>query len=207
MHLVPRSALIATPLAATLVLAMTVSAAAQVATLTGPDETQAPGEVEAAILLEDRDEAMLAFAQCMRDHGIDMDDPVVDSSGRGRIFGGGPGTDGPAFDLGSEEFMTASKACAPILEAARPEIDPEAEQERLEQQLQLAQCIRDSGYPEYPDPAIGTDGRLERVGGRGVDDIGIDLRSEAFREVMDVCRDRLGIEQAGFGPGRGPGGD
>lgn len=200
------AALIATSLAVALTLALTVGAQAQVASLAGPDETPAPEEVAAAVAYEDRDEAMLAYAQCMRDNGIEVDDPVIGSDGRGRIFGGGPGTDGPAFDFGSEDFLSASEACAPILEAARPEIDPEAEQERLEQQLQLAQCIRDNGYPEYPDPAIGTGGRLERAGFGEMDDIGIDFRSEEFRQILDSCRDELGFEQPGFGPGRGLGG-
>ena len=47
--------------------------------------------------------------------------------------------------------------------------------ERLEEQLLLAQCIRDNGFEQYPDPAIGTDGRLERLRGQEFNDLGIDL--------------------------------
>jgi hypothetical protein len=205
-----RPALAAAPVAAALSLALTVGTAAQVASLVGPEETPAPEQAETIIEYADRDEALLAYAQCMRDNGIDMDDPDT-SGGRPGFFRGGAGDgDGGELDFLSEDFQAAQEACGDTLAAARPEVDPEAEQERLEEQLQLAQCIRDSGYPEYPDPAIGTDGRLERTRGQGFADIGIDPRSPEFQEVMGTCRDQLGMDESGFGPGglgRGPGGN
>jgi hypothetical protein len=198
MNPIPRPALSAVSLAATLTLVMTAGAAAQVASLVSPDETPEPETTEAVLQFEDQNEAILAYAQCLRDNGIDVDDPQAGSVGARGIFGGGR----------SEEFIAASEACNPILEASRPEIDPEAEQERLEQQLALAQCIRDQGFEEYPDPAIGSDGRLERVRGREAQDIGIDFRSSEFQEAMGICRDEMGLEDGpgfGGGPGRGPG--
>ena len=115
--------------------------------------------------------------------------------------GGGPG----AIDRFGEDFQVAQQACADILEAARPEVDPAQQQEILEQQLLLAQCFRDNGYPEYPDPTVGADGRIER-GGPAFAALGIDRRSEAFQDTRITCSDQLGIE-GGFGPGgRGFGG-
>lgn len=204
MSTIPRSALTAVPAALALTLAMALGAAAQVASLASPDETEAPDEAADAVLIEDREEAMLAYAQCMRDHGIDMDDPTLGEGGVGRAFGLG-GNGQRQIDRFGEDFQVAQEACVSYLEAARPEIDPAAEQERLEEQLLLAQCIRDAGYPEYPDPAIGTDGRLQRVRGDAMQEIGIDRRSPEFQAVMGACRDEIGIE--GFGPGGagGPG--
>ena len=210
MNRIPRPALAAAPFAVVLTLAMTVGAAAQVASLASPDESPDPETTEAVVEFEDRGEAMLEFAQCLRDNGIDVDDPQDGAGGMRAIIGSGPGSDGPTVDRRSEEFMAASDACSMYLEAARPEIDPEAEQERLEEQLALAQCIRDNGYPEYPDPAIGADGRLERAGGRDMQTIGIDRRSPDFQEVIGACRDGLGLEQGRFGlggPGAGDGGN
>lgn len=209
MNLLTRPALTATPIAVALSLTLAVGASAQVASLAGPDEepTPAPEGEMIELEFEDREEAMLAYAQCMRDNDIDMDDPVAGADGRGRIFGGGPGSDGPRIDRRSEEFLLANEVCGAILEASRPEIDPEAEQERLEEQLVLAECIRQNGYPEYPDPAIGADGRLERVRGLEMQEIGIDRRSPQFQEAMTTCRDEIGMEESGpgggFGPGRG----
>ena len=204
MRTIPRPALSAMPVAVALTLALTATATAQVASLVSPDETAVPEEAVDSVLIEDREEAMLAYAQCMRDHGIEMDDPTLAEGGGQRSFRLGGGGQ-RQIDRFGEDFRVAQEACVSYIEAARPEIDPEAEQERLEEQLLLAQCIRDSGYPEYPDPVIGTDGRLQRAGGQDLQALGIDRRSEEFRELMAACRDEMGIE--GFGPGGagGPG--
>ena len=64
-------------------------------------------------LTAEEKDAMLGFAQCMRDNGIDMPDPVFEGGGMVSI-GGGPGTEGclgPAWDRCSEEFQAASEAC------------------------------------------------------------------------------------------------
>jgi len=191
-----------TPIAVALTLAMTVGASAQVASLVSPDESPIPdSETTDAILIEDRAEALLQFAQCMRDNGyLQYPDPSIGSDGRLERLGGRDMRD-IDIDPRSEEFRLANEACVVLLEAARPEVDLAAEQERLEEQLLLAQCIRDAGYPQYPDPSIGSDGRLERVGGRGIRDIGIDQRSEEFRGAMTTCQNEIGLEESRRGSG------
>ena len=207
MSLVPRTILSAMPLAVGLTFVMAVGAAAQVATLVSPEETAEPDAVEEVLEFEDRNEAILAYAQCLRDNGIDVDDPQAGSAGARAIFGGGPGGQDGGIDRRSDEFITANEACGSILEASRPEIDPAAEQERLEEQLALAQCIRDQGFEAYPDPVIGADGRLERVRGLEMADTGIDRRSPEFQEALSICRDEMGLEGGpGFGGAFGPGG-
>ena len=203
MNVAPRRALSAMPVALALTLAVSVGASAQVATLVSPDESPDPETAEVVLEFEDVNEAMLAYAQCLRDNGIDVDDPEAGATGGRAIFGGGPGTDGPTIDRRSEEFIAANESCGEILEASRPEVDPEAEQERLEEQLALAQCIRDQGFEDYPDPAIGSDGRLERVRGQEMTEMGIDRRSPEFQEAIGACREEMGLED---GPGFGPGG-
>ena len=66
----------------------------------------------------DRQQAMLDFAKCMREHGIDIPDPQFGDGGRVTIgLGGGPGgedgpsTDGPAFDPDDAKFQEAQEAC------------------------------------------------------------------------------------------------
>ena len=212
MNLFPRSALGATPVALALTLAISVGASAQVATLVSPDESPEPEAVEAVLEFEDQSDALLAFAECMRENGIDMDDPQAGGTGLRAFFGAGPGADGDGIDRRSEAFRSAQQACDMYLEASRPELDPEAEQERLETQLALAACIRENGFEQYPDPAVDANGRLQRAGGREFQDIGIDRRSEEFQAVIATCRDETGIEGGpglggGFGPGSGNGGD
>jgi hypothetical protein len=58
-----------------------------------------PGQIDP----EERD-AMVAFARCMREHGIDMPDPTGDGLVIRRDGDGGP-------DPSSEQFQEAEKAC------------------------------------------------------------------------------------------------
>ena len=60
---------------------------------------------------------MLAFAKCMRDHGIDMPDPQFGSGGNTVTIGGpddGSG-DGPKLDPESKAFQDAQTACGSLL--------------------------------------------------------------------------------------------
>jgi len=58
---------------------------------------------------------MLAFAKCMREHGVDMPDPQFGSGGNSVIIGGPVGADGsgdgPKFDPESKTFRDAQAAC------------------------------------------------------------------------------------------------
>ena len=152
MNLSSRTTLGAMPLALGLTLIMAVGATAQVASLVSPDETPAPDAVEAVLEFADRDEAILAYAQCLRDNGLDVDDPQAGAGGARAVLGGGPDAEGGGIDRRSEEFVAANESCGHLLEAARPEIDPEAEQERLEQQLDSGQIdIAKSCIAALPD--------------------------------------------------------
>jgi hypothetical protein len=77
----------------------------------------------------DPEAARLAFAECMRDHGIDMPDPET---------AGGPGGGAFAFgtrDGNAEEFEGALDACDHFLGQAvgeRQEMDPEMQDRMLE---------------------------------------------------------------------------
>ena len=86
------------------------------------------------------------------------------------------------------------EACGDILEAMRPDLDPAEEAERAEDQLALAQCMRDLGW-DFPDPETGTGF------GRRMLDSGLDFADPAFGEDITTCQSDLGLE----GP-PGPGG-
>lgn len=194
-----RSVLASTALVLSLMLIATSSVAAQgVATLRtpGPDAqaTEAPTE-EAA----EGQEAILAFAQCMRDEGIDFPDPQF---GVGGGFFGGRGDgdgDGPAFDFQGTEFRSALESCGSFLEALQPDLDPEQQAEQAEQGLAFAQCMRAEGI-DFPDPDPSGN-----FGFRGRADAPFDFGSDDFQAAFETCQTNEGF---GFGPGGGgPGGD
>jgi len=62
------------------------------------------------------EDALLAFAKCMREHGVDMPDPKFQQGG-GVFQMGGPG-----INADSSHFQEAQKACEPIMQKIRDKI-------------------------------------------------------------------------------------
>jgi hypothetical protein len=93
---------------------------------------------------------------------------------------GGLATIEGAVDSGAE--VTASEA-----------IDPEVAL------LELAACMRESGFPDFPDPVVDSDGNI-RLGFLGPAETGIDPRSDEFRAARESCGQTL--EGLALGPGR-----
>jgi hypothetical protein len=119
-------------------------------------------------------EAALDFAQCMREHGVDMPDP---SPGEGGIRLAAPpsGTDQAAF-------RRAEEACRKHLEKVRPpELSEEQQREFREQALKHARCMREHGI-DMPDPTFGEGGRVEqRLEGD------VDPNDPRFQEAQEEC--------------------
>lgn len=96
----------------------------------------------------------LQFVACMRQEGIaDMPDPVPgDTSGRSAVR--------YALDVmgkGSDDvFQTALDTCMSLLPAPEPAEPPSDDD--LAGYRRFAQCMRDNGVPEFPDP--GPDGSM-----------------------------------------------
>ncbi|HEX4812829.1 MAG TPA: hypothetical protein VFV66_08765 [Nonomuraea sp.] len=110
------------------------------------------------------------FAQCMREHGIPMDDPDAKGGGGIRLVD---------EDIDKEKLKRAAEACrghAPFMD--RKLGDPA----QIEQLRQFAQCMREHGV-DMPDPA--PDGGF---GGEIGDMIKRD--SPAFRKAVEACNDR-----------------
>jgi hypothetical protein len=140
----------------------------------------------------DPEAAQLAFAQCMRDHGIDMPDPETNGGGGGgavRIGGRGENR---------EEFEAAMEECSKFLEQAgnfRGEPDPEM----LDKMVEFAGCMREHGI-DMPDPnadggiMIQRNANGDTTNGSGAD---IDPESPEFQAAEEACRPILGDD---FGP-------
>lgn len=88
---------------------------------------------------KDRREAELKFAQCMREHGIDMPDPV---NGR--------------FDLkvkpgDQRKAEDAQKACGKFLQNVAPHLSEEQQAKMRQAALDYAKCMREHGI-DMADP-------------------------------------------------------
>lgn len=159
-----------------------------------------PGDTTATTTA-DAEAAMLAFAECMREQGIEMQDPQVGEDGNLRMprpVGAGEGTE--QFDR--DAMLAAREACAPYLEGAVQHFEQFDQTEIEDQMLSYAACMRENGY-DMPDP----DFSAESMGGgpgRGFfRNMEIDRSDPAFQAANEVCMD---VFTGGFLPGGGAGG-
>jgi hypothetical protein len=126
-------------------------------------------------------EAAVAFAECMRENGIDMADP--DSSGMVRIE--------PELQE-QAGFADAQRECSHLLSDAAPvDGDGGMPTDMREQMLELAQCMRDAGY-DFPDPDFSGGGAVIGIGEGGVDPSDPDVRA-----AMAQCQQQVGLPQPG----------
>jgi hypothetical protein len=170
---------------------------AQVASL---GENDAATTTTTSTTAEDPEEAMLAFARCMREHGIDVPDP--DSSGEVRIRGRASAAGkGRSSEAQNEKFEKAQKACGDLLEDARPA--PLSEEDRAAMQdamLAYARCMRGEGL-DFPDPDFSQGGRggftirAGRGGGPGPGDEEFEAADEKCRVELKPIEDRFGKPQ------------
>lgn len=112
-----------------------------------------------------RQDALIKYAQCMRQHGINMPDP----QGNGAIAAI-PGVD-PNDPVAAQKAQAASTACAKDLpNGGKPTAAD------LQKQLKFAQCMRQHGVNE-PDPS-------PNGGGQG---ISINLNDPATKTALHAC--------------------
>lgn len=151
------------------------------------------------------EEAMLAFTECLREQGLDVEDPSFDGQGGFGIAIGGPGGGEPGTRP-DEDTRAAMDACAPLMEGVRGQFEAIDPSEMEDQLLAFADCMRREGV-DWPDPdltAVGTPGEgSESVPRTGGPFGGVDISDPAVQAAMQACQSELGF---GFGTGRGPGG-
>jgi hypothetical protein len=138
----------------------------------------------------DPEDAARRFAQCMRDHGVDVPDP--DSGG------GGPQIQIRAS--ASTNVDSAVQACQQYMPSGK--MGASMSPEELERARQFAQCMRDHGVdiPD-PDPNGGGGIRIQKgtgSGGKG----GVSPDDPTFKAAMEACQDKLpGKNGRDGGPG------
>jgi hypothetical protein len=92
------------------------------------------------------EESAFKFAQCMRDHGVDMPDPKLDGAG-----GFGVTVNGEEQSLSKEQIDAAMEACRQYAPFGG-EGDRQPDAQAQENMLKFAQCMRDNGVESFPDP-------------------------------------------------------
>jgi hypothetical protein len=129
-------------------------------------------------------DAQLRYAQCMREHGVDVPDPVFEPGGGSLQIGPDP-EDIPG---GKSALNEAEQACQKHLDDIEPpELSEEEQEEFREASLANARCMREHGIENFPDPTFGEDGGAEIRIDRG----SIDPEDPDFREAEEACKDTL----------------
>ena len=96
----------------------------------------------------------VAYAQCMRSHGV-PEYPEPDSSGQLQKIGSGQ-----QVGVSDAQLSTASNACQSLWPYQA--LTPAQQQQELTDDLKFAQCMRSHGVPTLPDP-VATNGKVEFV--------------------------------------------
>jgi hypothetical protein len=169
------------------------------------------------------DEEVLDWVECMRDEGIDIPDPTRDRDGNlvlsgGFSAGGGAdrigddgdedsdGDNGP-LEVDPEDMEAATAVCGdpPDLGAGDADrMDPQAQQDAA---LEFAQCMRDEGIEDFPDPDFSDQGPGGDAGGddegpgndQGTDSGGrvlgpfgeIDMDDPEIAAAFEACQDLM----------------
>ena len=109
----------------------------------------------------------LKFARCIRSHGVsDFPDP----SNRGQLTI-------PRDDRNTPAFESARKACQSLMPGGAGGSQQKSDMSRA-QELQLAQCMRSHGVPNFPDP--------NASGGLSLN--GINPNSPAVKAALQKCQ-------------------
>jgi hypothetical protein len=140
----------------------------------------------------DSKQAALAYARCMRQHGIDMPDPKFDAQGRmAQQLPSGVGPDDP-------KFKATDQACKQYLPNGGEPPKPDPQLQR--QMVAFARCMRQHGI-NIPHPKPG--------GGIDVDGAaGVNPNDPKFKAAQQACQQyapKGGGGRVDSGP-QGPGG-
>jgi hypothetical protein len=142
------------------------------------------GDSAGAETAADRDKAMrdaqIAFARCMREHGIDMADPRPGQRGIQLAIPDG---------VTPAKAQAANDACKKYLDKIKPPELSEAQQKQArDAALAHARCMREHGI-DFPDPQFGANGeatiKIDKSSG-------IDPEDPKFQRAEKECRGKGG---------------
>lgn len=142
-------------------------------------------------------QARLAYAKCMRSHGVNVPDPSPNGGAAAGAGGPGAGAGGFRALRNSPNFQSASTACASYRAKAFGNITPAQRAQRQQQLVKFAECMRSHSI-DIPDPTTSTGG------GFGIfrQISSSERNSPAFQTALNACSSTLPARPgAGGGPG------
>lgn len=185
------------------------------------DDGEAASEGDAQ---EEAERALFDWVDCMREEGVDLPDPTRDEdgnlvvSGNGITIGGGDEggfsndeqeaeDDQPEDAVDPQTMDAASEVCGNPPAPPGEELSEEDLQAQQDAALEFADCMREQGIDDFPDPDFSDQGPggesqsagpgSEGGGGGGGPVIGgpfgqIDMGDPEMAAAFEACQDHLG---------------
>ena len=130
------------------------------------------------------EDSVLAFTACLRDEGLEVDDPAVDSEGN--LVAPSPhALAGKTLDMGA--LHSAFEVCNDHLDGVAFGMSTEDQSEREDELLAFAECMRENGY-DMPDPDFSNGGHT----GDGPFGDAIDTDDPLFAPAAASCQGIIG---------------
>lgn len=117
---------------------------------------------------------LIAYSHCMRSHGLPtFPDPTSTE-----------GIPKQRIPVGNPQFASAANACKRLMPAAGlgPRSSARPTRTRVEDAVAFARCIRNHGFPSFPDPT--TSGQITH---QMLANAGINLHQPAVLQAADAC--------------------
>jgi hypothetical protein len=131
----------------------------------------------------------VAYAQCMRDNGVPhFPDPNSDGE-----FALDVSPDKPDLDFNSPQFQAAQEVCKSL----EPRRSAEQQAEDLTARLRYAQCMRDQGISDFPDPPTGSGPNTQSQSGQSQPQSNLDPDSPQFQAAHEACKQYLPADAEG----------
>ena len=163
-----------------------------------PSGSAAPGASGGPSASIDPEAAMLAFARCMREHGVDMPDPVIGANGGTSVTIGGNGSK----PLDPKVMQAANEACKDLMPKTFGPGGGELTPEQKDAMLDFAKCMRDHGV-DVADTDFSGGGFSIQIDGSGKS--GPSPDDPTFKAADEACRSIMDKAMPGFGTsGGGP---
>jgi hypothetical protein len=120
-------------------------------------------------------QAVVSFAQCIRSHGVpSFPDPSSPKDFKVSLSSG---------VAQSPAFVSAKAACRHLLPGGHsPDQSARHSQAQIAAALAFARCLRDHGFPNFPDPTRNGDLTHEMLANAG-----IDVHQPAAVQAADAC--------------------
>jgi hypothetical protein len=127
----------------------------------------------------------VAYAQCMRSHGVpDFPDP----NSQGKLI-----VAAPNLHVSPQQAQSADQACRHLLPNGGNETAAQKRND-LSQSLKFAACMRAHGEPKFSDPVMVNGNVMQHLAGDG-----IDMSSPQYKSAWQACQSLI-PEDAGTSP-------